>query len=241
MLNATSRDRVAEQFRDAADAARALAIQEDEEQADPPVSITRGKRALMLSALNGNSRLAVCDDGPGEAIRVVAEKLAAIGFDIHGPDRDEGWRLTIPNAQCTRCELVIEDDWSVTWDYRPLTGCDTDLAVMTGLVLRILGAEDAGRSQSATGAQPGTSLKGLVGRALDAHGLAVRMAVYTDLFFYSVAAELVVANPARPERGQVRVTDQGDITWERDYHDTAGSGAWDVAGAIVKVITDGIR
>ncbi len=65
MRNATSRDRVAEQFRDAADAAQALAIQEDEEIADPitriPARITREKKALMLNALDSNSCLAVRD------------------------------------------------------------------------------------------------------------------------------------------------------------------------------------
>jgi hypothetical protein len=65
MRNATSRDRVAEQFRAAADAAQALAIQEDEVTADPitgiPAHITREKKALMLNALDSNSRLAVCD------------------------------------------------------------------------------------------------------------------------------------------------------------------------------------
>jgi len=65
MRNATSRDRVAEQFRAAADAAQALAIQKDEETADPiagiPARITSEKKALMLNALDSNSRLAVCD------------------------------------------------------------------------------------------------------------------------------------------------------------------------------------
>jgi anti-sigma regulatory factor (Ser/Thr protein kinase) len=67
MHNATSCDRVAEQFRDAADAAQALAIQE-EDTADPiagiPARITRKKKALMLNALDSNSRLAICDARP---------------------------------------------------------------------------------------------------------------------------------------------------------------------------------
>ncbi len=49
MRNATSLDRVVEQFRDAADTAHALAIQEDGETADPvtgiPVRITKQKKA----------------------------------------------------------------------------------------------------------------------------------------------------------------------------------------------------
>jgi len=65
MRNAASRDRVVEQFRAAADAAQALAIQQDEETADPiaaiPARITREKKALMLDALDSNSRLAVRD------------------------------------------------------------------------------------------------------------------------------------------------------------------------------------
>jgi anti-sigma regulatory factor (Ser/Thr protein kinase) len=64
MRNITSRDRVAKQFRVVAGAAQALAIQEDQEAADPvagvPVRITRQKKALMLNALD-NTCLAIRD------------------------------------------------------------------------------------------------------------------------------------------------------------------------------------
>lgn len=65
MHNVTSRDRVAEQFRTAADVAQALAIQENQEAANPvagvPMRITRQKKALMLNALDNSSRLAIRD------------------------------------------------------------------------------------------------------------------------------------------------------------------------------------
>lgn len=89
MRNAASRDRVAEQFRDAADAAQALAIQEDEETADPiagiPARITREKKALMLNVLDSNSHLAFHNvRAPGGGTGTVH------GIGIHADDGNHG-------------------------------------------------------------------------------------------------------------------------------------------------------
>ena len=243
MRNATSQRRIAEQLRDAANAVRALAIREDEAQVDSATGIparTTGKSELMPDALDSKSRLAACDGRPGQAMRVVAEKLADCGYDVRGPDCAEGRCLTITNAGCACCDLIVDDGGSVTWDYCPSTGRDTDPAVMTGLVLRVLGAEDTGRGELGTSAHPGLLLKGAVGRALDARGMAVRIAVYEDLFSYDADAEILVTNPARPERGQVRVTDDGDITWECFYSDAASRNTGEIADLIVNVISGGI-
>ncbi len=50
---------------------------------------------------------------------------------------------------------------------------------------------------------------------------------------------IVVTNPARPERGQVRVSDDGDVTWECSYY-YDDSDAAQIADAVVGVFTDGI-
>lgn len=189
----------------------------------------------MPKALDDYSGLAVCGD-PGKAMRAVAEKLAARGFGVRSPDWEESRRLTITSAERARCELTVEDGGSVRWDYRPSRGGGTDPAEMTGQVLRVLGAADTGEPR--TKARPGVSLKGVVGRALAAHGLKVGMEVYEDPDFYDVGAEIVVINPARPERGQVRVSDDGDITWEFRYYDDCDAGQ--IADAVVGIFTDGI-
>ncbi len=189
----------------------------------------------MPKALDDYGSLAVCDN-PGKAMRAVAEKLAARGFGVRSPDWEESRRLTITSAERARCELTVEDGGSVRWDYRPRTGRGTDPAEMTGLVLRVLGAAGAGEPR--TRARPGVSLKGVVGRALAARGLKVGMEVYEDPDFYDVGAEIVVINPARPERGQVRVSDDGDVTWECRYYDDSDTAL--IVDAVAGIVTDGI-
>jgi hypothetical protein len=133
--------------------------------------------------------------------------------------------------------LAAEDDGSMRWEYRPASGTDTDPAVMTQVVLHMLAADDAKRP--AIGTSLGLTLKGVVGRALDARGLDVRLLVYEDLISYDVAAEVVVTNPARPDRGHVRLSDDGAITWECSCGAASGSAeeiAVVVAGVIIKAI-----
>jgi len=189
----------------------------------------------MLKVLDDYGSLAVCDE-PGKAMRAVAEELAARGVGVRLPEWEESRRLTITSAERARCELTVEDGGSVRWDYRPRSGGRTDPAEMTGLVLRVLGA--AGACGPRTRARPGVSLKGVVGRALAARGLKVGLEVYEDPDFYAVSAEIVAINPARPERGQVHVSDDGDLTWECRYYDDSDAGQ--IADAVVGIFADGI-
>jgi len=64
------------------------------------------------------------------------------------------------------------------------------------------------------------------------------MEVYEDPDYYDVSAEVVVSNPARPERGQVSVSDDGDLTWECRYYDDCD--ATQIADAVAGIVTDGI-
>jgi hypothetical protein len=189
----------------------------------------------MPEVPDDSGRLADCEDHPGKAVRAVAEKLAARGIRISGPEREGSRRPTITSAERARCELTIEGGGSVRWDYRPRAGRGADPAEMIALVLRVLGAADGGHGDPVMPMRPGLSLKGAVGRALVAHGLKVGLEVFEDPAFYAVAAEIVVTNPARPERGQVSVSDDGDVTWEYCYRD--GSDADQMADAVVSVFT----
>lgn len=192
----------------------------------------------MPKALEDYGSLAVCDDDPGKAMRAVAEKLAARGVGVRLPEREEGRRLTITNAEGARCELTVEDGGSVRWGYRPRSGRGTGPAELTGLVLRVLGATDAWCGKPGTRTRPGLSLKGVVGRALNGRGLKVGLAVYEDPVCYDVTAEIVAINPARPERGQVSVSDDGDLTWECRYYDDSDAGQ--IADAVAGIVTDSI-
>jgi hypothetical protein len=152
---------------------------------------------------------------PGKPMRMMAKLLAERGFDIRGPEHEESRRLTITNARSARCEIGIHDDQGIVWEYFPWSGSDTEPDEISCMVLRILGAD---KNQPASlDTRPVTTLKGAVARRTNARGLKADLDVYEDRELYDVVAEVVLTNPAKPERGVVRVTDDGVIFWECDY------------------------
>src|SRR6266508_6961141 len=54
---------------------------------------------------------------PGAAMRAVAARLAAHGFDVRGPAWAEGRRLMVTNLAGATCDVTAEDDGPVTWEY----------------------------------------------------------------------------------------------------------------------------
>jgi hypothetical protein len=241
MRNVISRDRVAGQFRAAADAVLQLAIQEERKTTNSiariPAHVTGEEETLIPDTPHGN-RLAACGNRPGEVVCALAGQLAAAGFDVGTPTPNDERHLTIRHTACARCELVVDDDGSMRWEYRPVTGPGTDPAVMTQAILHVLAPDDTAEPDAST--HPGVTLKGAVGQALDALGLDVQMLVYEDLISYDVAAEIVVTNPARPDRGQVRLSDDGSVTWACSYRDVPSGKAEQIAVAVVSVVTKAI-
>jgi len=88
---------------------------------------------------------------------------------------------------------------------------------------------------------PGLPLTGSVGRALSRRGLRVHLAEAgrgEDLS--ELCAEIMVINPARPDRGSARVADDGMIRWECRLSDpavsTQGIGPSEIAGTIARAL-----
>jgi hypothetical protein len=154
---------------------------------------------------------------PGAPMRAMAEMLAGRGFDVYGPELEESRLLTVTNAKRARCEIGVEDNERVSWEYFPWTGADTQPAEIAGMALRILGADTDDSAEQYAHFHKGATLKGAVAREIQARGLEADMEVYEDQLFYDVVAEVVLTNPAKPERGLVRVTDDGTVLWEYDY------------------------
>jgi hypothetical protein len=173
-------------------------------------------RTLELAVLNAGGN---ADAGreAGAPMRVMAEMLAERGFDVYGPEREESWLLTIVNAIQARCEIGVEDSGRVFWRYFPWAGADTEPAEISGMVLRMLGAYTGDSAEQYAHLHRGATLKGAVAREIQARGLDADMEVYEDELFYDVDAEVILTNPAKPERGRVRVTDDGAILWECEH------------------------
>jgi hypothetical protein len=61
------------------------------------------------------------------------------------------------------------------------------------------------------------TFKGIVGLELKARGLDVELAVYCDETAFDTFAEIIATVPGSGEDAQVCVTDEGGLTWTRDY------------------------
>jgi hypothetical protein len=191
----------------------------------------------MPKTLDDCSGLAVCGDR-GKAMRAVAEKLAARGFDVRGPDCEDGRSLTVTGLHDTMCEVTVEDSGLVAWEYRPGDSADPDK--VAARVMRLLtNGRPAVPARRQDRPEPRTALKGLVGRKLETRGLAVCLEVYEDRVAYEVAAEISVTNPDCPERGRVHVTDDGALMWECGYeeHDSDTEA---IAGLIAAILAEDI-
>lgn len=188
----------------------------------------------MPKTLDDRSGLAVCDE-PGKAMRAVAEKLAAHGFDVRGPDCEDSRILTVTGLHDTMCDVTVEDSGLVTWEYRPSDSADPDK--VAARVMRLL--TNGRPAVPARRPGPRTALKGLVGRRLETRGLTVCLEVYEDQVAYEVAAEISVTNPDCPQRGRVNVTDDGALMWECGYEEH-GSDTDAIAGLIAAILAEDV-
>jgi hypothetical protein len=148
-------------------------------------------------------------------MRQVAEKLAAHGFEVCFPEGPESRCLTITNLPGATCDLTVEDSGAITWDYWRSVRTGADPGRVAALALRLLtdGSADLPPASSAV-VPAGCGLPGIVGRELEAAGMDVHLDVFADKICFEVTAEVVVVNPARPERGRIRVGDEAGLVWE---------------------------
>jgi hypothetical protein len=225
MTSVTQAARTAAQLRQAAqEVARLAALRGSERQLGKPDVMPEGKAADLAG-----QPIAV-GDGRGQAMRAVKNRLAAYGFDVDGPESEAGRCLTITGLSRTTCDITVEDNGLVTWEYLPGGSADPDM--VAGRVVHLLtGRPPLPLRRRDPGPEPRTGLKGLVGRRLVARGMAVRLEIFEDQVSFEVSAEISVTNPRCPERGRVHVADDGALMWECD----SGEHGVD-AGAMVGVI-----
>lgn len=180
---------------------------------------------------------AVHNGGPGRAMRQVAEKLAAHGFDVCLPEREAGRCLQVANLPGTTCDITVEDNGAVTWEYWREVSQSADPGRVIALALRLLTDDSVDYPGASPPGTAGCSLHGIVGRELEARGLDVSLDVYADHVCFEAWGEIVATNPAQPQRGRVRVGDEPGLLWKSGccgagYHDTDA-----IADLIVTVLT----
>jgi hypothetical protein len=148
---------------------------------------------------------------------------------------EDSRRLKVIGTGKAACDVSVADDCYLTCEYIAQRNRKISAADMARIVARMLGADCASPQQYAH-LHRGVTPAGAVGREMKARGMAVTMNVVEDEEIYSVFADLVITNPAKPERGKVRIEDHGWVYWEC-YSDEIAGGHADLADTVADVLT----
>jgi hypothetical protein len=185
----------------------------------------------------------------GGLMHMVAHGLSAQGFDIRYPECEDGRRLTFAGLHGVRCWVSVGDYGQVEWECFGWAADEADPWKIADLAASLLAGRSVDCPRGDDRELPAhVPLKGIVGRQLKASGLDVCLQVYEDQNFYDVLAEIVVTNPDARDDATVRVTDDGAVTWERDFWPEAVTitscdepspleGTGEVARSIVDAVT----
>jgi hypothetical protein len=187
---------------------------------------------LAVPGVNGSPD---ADREPGVPTRVVAGMLAGFGLDVRCLDEDDCPLLRVTGGGRGHCEIDAEDGEGIVWQYVPCGESTAGPVEISGVVLRVLGGDGMSAAELAARVGPGGTLKGAVARAVRACGLKAELKVYEDLVAWDVVVEVVLTNPVMPERGLVRLTDDGTVRWEFGCAEVPEDAA-EVVGATADVL-----
>jgi hypothetical protein len=153
---------------------------------------------------------------PGELMHLVADGLVGNGFPVGLPEFDDGRRLSI-TSPVARCALSVEDCGAVVCDWNPVAGSSVDPLDLAHVASALLTGREGQTGWVGDGRRSDLTLKGKVGQELRARGLRVDLEVYPDDMSLEAHTAIVASAPEGSGDGQVRVSDDGRMSWERDY------------------------
>jgi hypothetical protein len=154
---------------------------------------------------------------PGGLMRLVADGLKARGFGVHLPSWEDERRISVERwGGC--CDLSVDDFGLVEWECVPWVSDEADPRRTADIATFLLTGRDEIYPFPGGGYDPrGMSFKGIVGNELRARGFDVGLEVYEDNDNFEVSTEILAANPVIHPNADVRISGNGEITWECDY------------------------
>src|ERR1700722_18261191 len=168
----------------------------------------------MTTLAHGPGTTEATDLAFGSVAEAIADGLNSHGFDVHIPGQPGNVFLQVTNVHGASCELAIFGSGEFHWDYRCLDGGRSDPAVLTEMIMCILGGDHLSPERASPECNSQMTLKGQIGRVLAGQGMQVRRDVLDqDASAFEIYSEIAVTNPTHPDRGTVRVADDGLISW----------------------------
>jgi hypothetical protein len=168
----------------------------------------------------------------------VWEGLTARGFTVDEPDEISS-QCFYEHLGGAYCEMDLLVTGALVWVYEPRWRPDFGPGHAACMVLALL--TGTGRpAPEMPPAGPGLALKDAAARMLGGCGLVTEP---VDIYYGpgEASAQVMVTNLASPQRGNVRVSDEGIVQWECCL-DAPGGPPWglaplDVAAAIAAALT----
>jgi len=163
----------------------------------------------------------------GELASLTAASLAAAGLQVTVQDTADPDGLCRLMIRChgAQCALMVSDDADAELWWTPVAAEAADPHRTADLAAALLSGEAGARHPDTAGGRDIT-FKGIVGMDLRAGGFTVDLNTYPDDYYYDVIAEIAATNPRTADSGTVYVTDDGGLTWHRDYWDEHAEDEW---------------
>ena len=162
----------------------------------------------------------------GELASLTAASLTAAGLQVTVSDAadPDGFRRLMIRCHGAECALMVSDDADAELWWTPLAAEAADPHRTADLAAALLSGEAGVRHPDITGRD--ITFKGIVGMDLRAGGFTVDLNTYPDDYYYDVIAEIAATNPRTADSGTVYATDDGGLTWHRDYWDEHAETVW---------------
>jgi hypothetical protein len=159
----------------------------------------------------------LCTASGTEPVQVLTRRLAAAGFGVHTTRCGDRHELAILNLTAARASFTLTGDGCARWGYEPDAGPGAGAAMLTAIIVHILGAPHTADATPGADAYRAFPLKGAVGRCLQDRGLTVTLQISEDPESFEATTEIEITSPARPWLGAVHLADDGYLDWECDY------------------------
>lgn len=165
-----------------------------------------------------------------QALGKVVELLTEDGFGITVPAWDGDAYLRISSALHAITDLTITSHGNVIWEYRSIRCPHIAPARLIGMVIEVLDPDRTRRAPSLP----------------VYYGFPLVEVIRYGLFLYGFAATiseagpvLTVANPDRPDRGTIRISDDGELSWRAraPHHRDGGIPLTDIGATISRALT----
>jgi hypothetical protein len=178
---------------------------------------------------------ASCPQMPEESMRAIAEGLTERGLTVRTTQFEDSRLMKVTGTGKAACRVIVAEDCYFTCEYITRRSRRTGPAGTARIVARMLGTGYTSPQQYAH-LHHGATPAGAVGREMKARGMTVTLSVTEDDEIYRVYADIVITNPAQPERGKVHLEDNSWVYWEC-YGDEIAGGPAELARTVADILT----